>query len=298
MTVVAAPVNVTPKKVKSVDNWETNGHLILDCWKLGYLTDEGRTLDPTYGNGIWWQRRRPANFVIYRRPLDGSDFRNLPEPDDSFRHIAYDPPYAAMGGQKTSTVKDYNSRYGRDTVPSAADAVQRLMDDGLEEMYRLTEPGGTCLMKHQDYVWSGEMWCGSDLTREWGQRLGFDIEDEFVMYDDKASVQPERSTCQHCNASIIRRKDGFTWTDQKRKGGPSGTCRPPHPTQPHTPTPGILVQDHTAQNKSYLTVFRKPNSRRKKYNKYRQARDQRHNAATVAGILGWNVTDLYGDTEP
>lgn len=37
--------------VLSIQKWPSNGHLIADCARLGYLHKDWRTLDPTYGFG-------------------------------------------------------------------------------------------------------------------------------------------------------------------------------------------------------------------------------------------------------
>src|SRR5579862_4447487 len=86
-------------------HWQTNGHLIADCHRLGYLLDDDHVLDPTYGRGAWWKVWRPEKLTAHTRAVDGSDFRHLPYPDGAFDTIAYDPPYVAKGGRSTSGIK-------------------------------------------------------------------------------------------------------------------------------------------------------------------------------------------------
>jgi hypothetical protein len=73
--------------------WPTNGHLIADVHRLGYLLDGDVVLDPTFGEGVWWSVWRPRRLSTFHRPSDGSDFRKMPHRDGVFDAAAYDPPY-------------------------------------------------------------------------------------------------------------------------------------------------------------------------------------------------------------
>ncbi len=112
--------------------WPTNADLIADVARLGYLRKDWRTFDPTYGRGVWWEKWRLDELVIYLRDIDGSDFRDLPEPADSFDAVAYDPPYVCVGGRKTSTLPDFQNRYGLDDAPRTPAGVQALIEEGLD----------------------------------------------------------------------------------------------------------------------------------------------------------------------
>ena len=153
--------------------WPTNGDLIADCARLGYLRKEWRTLDPTYGRGVWWTKWEPDELVTYHRPIDGSDFRDLPEPDASFDAVAYDPPYVCVGGRKTTGTADMHDRYGLTGAPTSPAKLQRLIDDGLAEMHRVVKPRGIILVKCQDYVSSGKLWPGTHRTLAFA--LGLDL---------------------------------------------------------------------------------------------------------------------------
>lgn len=251
--------------------WPSNAELIRDlAEKLGYLDPGKLTLDPTYGRGIFWKlwQPHPGMLVTHHRPDDDSDFRALPYPDGHFGQIAYDPPYAAEGGAATSTMRDYAERYGRDTVASAAFAVQLLVNDGLAEMWRLVAEGGIVLVKVMDYIWNADLWLGTHWTTAWAIELGFVVEEELRMYDIAAGAQPFLSACINCGLPVLRRSDHVTWTDRKRSlgGGPSNTCRLADGTPgdvPHTPDPDAKTQDHAAYScLSTMLVLRKPTGKR------------------------------------
>lgn len=182
----------TPGPVLAAHAWPTNGHLIADVARLGYLRPTDRVLDPTYGNGVWWSIWRPHHLTPHVRAQDGTDFRNLPYDDHTFDAIAYDPPYVCPGGRKTSTVQNMHHRYGMDeggnadpdfTTPAE---LQALIDDGLTEMVRLVRPprtktdGGIILVKCQDYIWSGALWEGVARTRQHALDLGCTVVDTLI----------------------------------------------------------------------------------------------------------------------
>lgn len=181
--------------------WPTNAHLIEAVATLGYLRSTDHILDPTYAKGLWWTRWRPERLTSHVRAEDGSDFRALPYPAASFDAIAFDPPYVCPGGRKTSTVATMHERYGMNEG-GAADPdfrtpaeLQAIIDAGLSEMVRLVRPrrskteGGIVLVKCQNYVWSGHLWEGAELTRDHARRLGCDVVDRLEMITD-AGPQP------------------------------------------------------------------------------------------------------------
>lgn len=180
--------------------WKSNAELILDVYKLGLIPDGARVLDPTHGKGVWWRKYRPANLTTYCRPQDGSDFRHLPEEPESFDVIAWDPPYVSTGGVKTSTLPDFNDRYGlaeyeedRRMFSSPAE-LQDLMNDGMSAMFKLLAPGGTLLSKSKNYVSSGKNWFGTDKVRDHAVSLGLVKVAEFVHLSKSGGPQEKGRT--------------------------------------------------------------------------------------------------------
>lgn len=85
--------------VKAFDtDRRTNGQLIADCFELGYLRDEYRILDPTYGLGRWWSEVDPPYLTAHdldpeKAPHGPMDFTALHYEDRIFDAVTFDPPY-------------------------------------------------------------------------------------------------------------------------------------------------------------------------------------------------------------
>lgn len=156
--------------------WRTNGDLIADVAKL-YLDRSMVTLDPTYGRGLWWANWRPDNLTAHDIAQDGVDFRKLPEDSGSFDLVAFDPPYVSVGGRKTSTIGDFNDRYGLRDAPTTPMELQVHNIDGLMEVRRVLRPGGWALVKCCDYISSGKLFEGTYWTQHAAHELGFEVVD-------------------------------------------------------------------------------------------------------------------------
>lgn len=184
--------------------WPTNGHLIRDVARL-HLDQSARTLDTTYGEGNWWTIWKPDQLVMHDLYKgDGVDFRDLPHGDCEFRQVAFDPPYVCVGGRETSTMPEYLERYGMHNAPPTPKALQQMMNDGIAEVRRVTEPGGVVLWKCADYVWSGNLWLGVHECELMARQLGFRIEDKFVHVGDVRPQPPGRGQ-KHArqNSSVL-----------------------------------------------------------------------------------------------
>lgn len=130
-----------------------NADLIVACHELGYINDDDWVLDPTYGQGRWWRKYRPAHLVA-SDITTGTDFRKLPHPNATFDVVAFDPPYKLNGtGGSHPSDDDYGVagpyQHWRDK--------HLLMIDGVLQCKRVLKPGGVLLVKCQDQVSSGEV---------------------------------------------------------------------------------------------------------------------------------------------
>lgn len=174
--------------IKAAYSWPTNADLIFDVARLGYIKQDDLVLDPTYGRGIWWQKFRPDKLVTHDIALDGVDFRNLPYPPGLFDVVAYDPPYVSVGGRKTTSMPDFQRRYGMTDAPTSPAALQRLINDGLTEVMRVVKPKGYIACKSQDYVSSGKLWIGTHWTLSHAVNIGLTCVDRF---EHIAGVRPQ-----------------------------------------------------------------------------------------------------------
>lgn len=142
-----------------------------------YLT--GSVLDVTYGEGKWWERFTPEPFVAHDKfKLDGVDFTALPEADDSFDTVCYDPPYIPAGGAATT----FNASRLRDafglTAGRSAAALDALVFDGLAECCRVADR--FLLVKCMEFVGSASF-CDmpTDITNA-ARSLGWTVHDRIV----------------------------------------------------------------------------------------------------------------------
>lgn len=173
--------------------WPTNAHLIADVARLGFLRTTDHVLDPTYGRGKWWTLWRPEQLTTHDLRLDGVDFRQLPEPDATFDAVAFDPPYMAPGGRATSTLPDFNDRYGTHTCARTPREQQDVINAGLKEILRVTKPRGVVLARCCDYVNGGKLFPGTHLTLTAALGMGYELVDRLERVCANPRPQPDRT---------------------------------------------------------------------------------------------------------
>lgn len=183
--------------------WTTNGHLIEDVASLGYLTKEGRTLDPTFGLGTFWKRWRPDNLtatdILIEYGTVCVDFRSMPWADDTFDQITLDPPYK-LNGTPTAAV---DHRYGVDVVQSWQERHQ-LIRDGIVECSRVLKRGGHLLLKCQDQVSSGKVRWQTFEFASFAGFYGLDLVDRFDMLGtSRAQPSGRRQVHAHGRPSTL-----------------------------------------------------------------------------------------------
>lgn len=185
-------------EVVAVNDWPTNADMIVDIVRVGHLRRDRLTLDPTYGEGNWWTLWRPDRLVCHDKYKgDGVDFRHVPHADDEFDQIGYDPPYVSVGGRDTSGLGDFFERYGLRGASKGHRQLQRLIDQGTDEMARVLRPGtGRLVIKCADYVSGGKLRIGTHWTLTHAEKIGLEIVDKFVHAGD-VRPQPDGRDVQH-----------------------------------------------------------------------------------------------------
>lgn len=165
--------------------WPTNGHLIADVARLGYLTADMVTLDTTHGRGVFWRQWRPDQLVTMAHPDDPGhapadlegDFRALPFPAGTFDAVIFDPPYMPKGTPNAFSAMD--QRYG--VGNRGQDATWALMAGGLTECARVVKPGGRIITKAGRGIDGGRLWRGDNRIVEHGEQLGLVVVTQLVM---------------------------------------------------------------------------------------------------------------------
>lgn len=155
-----------------------NCDVIEAAHQLGWLRDEDRVLDLTYGRGLWWTRWRPPNLVVH----EGS-FLDLGEGvEGTMDAVTFDPPYVLVGGRATSTVPDFLDRYGLLEVRTDLPGMFRTIGWGLGMAYVALRPGGRLLVKCCNFISSGRFVAGHHQIVADALWRGFEQVDELVHY--------------------------------------------------------------------------------------------------------------------
>lgn len=167
---------MTAAPVMAVHAWPTNGHLIADVARLGYLQAERLTLDPTYGLGTWWTQWRPRRLVASdldpeKSPCGSSvDVTALPHHDETFDAVTFDPPYK-LNGTPTAQVDE---RYGVGGIYTSRADRHQLILAGLDECARVLAAGGHLLVKCQDQVNGGRVRWQTDMVTQRAEAIGLE----------------------------------------------------------------------------------------------------------------------------
>lgn len=188
--------------VLSIGEWSTNGDLIADVARLGWLSDELTVLDATYGRGRFWTKYRPPLLVgVDIDPAkcpggDSVDFRRLPFPDRSFDVVVFDPPYKLNG---SSQLGGFDEDYGVAGAPVTRQERMRTIAEGAKECARVA--ARHLLVKCQDQVSGGKMRWQTDAVTAIAYAAGFRKADRFD-FRSKGMPQPGTRRQQHARHSV------------------------------------------------------------------------------------------------
>jgi hypothetical protein len=197
----------TRTTVPAIHPWKSNAELIAAAAELGYLRKEWRTLDPTYGRGVFWKVWRPEKLV--KTDIDptkspnkkaGVDFTKMPWKDESFQAVVFDPPYKLTGTSQTAS----DARYGVKGGEKVA-AILLLMTDGLEECARVVAKKGYVLAKCQPQVVSGHVVWQDLIMIEAGKKAGLELVDRLDMIGTsrKQPMEGRKQKHAHGRASTL-----------------------------------------------------------------------------------------------
>lgn len=196
----------------------TNAQLILNLVELGYIKPTDEVVDVTYGKGKWWRlykhdHDRFLGLIWKGDYKEGSDFRDpvaliddfgdLPFPNAFANVVCFDPPYVSPGGRTTSTIPDFNDRYGLRLA--AKTPLDLHLDNmrGLLEAERICKPGGFLLMKTKSYVSSGKLQAQVHWAYDAATATGLRLVDEFY-HVSPPGPQPEGRGQVHARQNVSR----------------------------------------------------------------------------------------------
>lgn len=192
----------------AIRTWASNAELIADCARLGYLRQEWRTLDCTYGYGTFWNIWRPRHLIgtdidphrNHFSPGTGEDFRRLPFSNRSFDCVVLDPPYK-LNGTPNENAGGMDERFGVHRVTDWRERMQ-LVRDGLTECERVLGDG-YLLLKCQDQVCSGKVRWQTDEFTEHARSLGLGKVDRFDFLSYRPQPNGRRQIHARRNASTL-----------------------------------------------------------------------------------------------
>lgn len=204
---------MTGAPVLAINKWPTNGHLIADCARLGYLRTEWTTLDPTYGYGTFWNQWKPDTLVACdldpaKSPIGCSvDFTILDWPDRHFDAVVFDPPYK-LNGTPTDAVDE---RFGVHQPTSWRDRMA-LIRAGALECARVADR--MLLVKCQDQVVSSVIRWQTRAVEDEVAKYGFGLRDRFEFLSYRPQPVGRRQINAHrCSSQLLVFERGWQWSD-------------------------------------------------------------------------------------
>lgn len=190
--------------VMAIGGHKTNAGLIGDCRILGYISDDGMVIDPTYGLGTFWRDWTPRKFRGSDLNLEKSpcgqaiDFTALPDDDKTMQTVVFDPPYKLAG--KADAIVD--GRYGVGQYASI-EARHQLIMAGVTEAERVLVSGGHLLLKCQDQVASGKVHWQTILFANHAKECGLTLVDSLLFQSYRAQPKGRRQIHARRNYSTL-----------------------------------------------------------------------------------------------
>lgn len=210
---VRRPLQPPTEPIYRCHRWGTNGALIADVARLGWLTNTP-TLDATYGKGNFWTEWTPddltTNDINPERRADHQWDWTQPIPTtETWPQIVFDPPYRNQGGAPTSSDHtDITDRFGltANTTP------YQILDDmrrGIANLLPLLGRQGTFAMKCADWVNGGRLHRGRYQMEKALEANGLRVVDEFIFLNNGSSQDASKTQLtarSNCSNLLIARR--------------------------------------------------------------------------------------------
>jgi hypothetical protein len=182
-----------------------------------YLT--GSVCDVTYGEGKWWDRFKPTEFVAHDKfKGDGVDFTALPEADNTYDTVCFDPPYVISGGESSASLADdFQGRFGIGSknlgagdCPTIAHQFERLLREGLSEAGRVSR--SLVLVKCMEFAQGAphDFHDTPQMMKTWAHEFGMRTHDVIVHHTGSGPgghniFDPKRARRHHSYLIVFKK---------------------------------------------------------------------------------------------
>lgn len=177
---------MTPELIKSVSY--NQGEILQNILKL-YVPSGQIDCDCTYSKGNFYKETGVPQ-PLYKFDINPQvsecqwgDSRQLPFEDSSLNCVVFDPPFLATKGPslKANSNPLNNQLANRFGVYPTERELFQFYNDSLSSIYRVLKPHGILIFKCQDKISSGKQILSHVRIINEAERLGFVMQDLFVL---------------------------------------------------------------------------------------------------------------------
>ena len=190
-----------------------NAKLMADCDTLGYLG--GTVADVTYGKGRFWKIIPAPAFMCFDIDpatfCSTADFRDLPLTSGTIDTVVFDPPYKLNGTSTGKGPSALDVGYGVGDGYRSVAEIHTMIQDGIDEAWRVLAVGGFLLLKCQPQQNAGRMNDQPGMFATHAVDSGRWVDVDRLHVITKPRKQPRKQRTARSNIStlvVLRKKRG------------------------------------------------------------------------------------------